>query len=165
MKADLGRLIILSLLLCFPGFALIAQTLQLSSATASPGGRVAIEISLQSPKGKGPVALQWETIIPTAELSLIDKDAAISPAAREAGKSVACAVKGRTDKTLTSVCILAGGQQQIQNGVVALLRLRVSPEAPTGPSRIRLEGGIAVVKDVTEFQMKPVETVVSIRAK
>ena len=110
----------LPLFAAFPGSMLFAQTLQLSSTAASQGTRVVVEISLKSPQGKEPAALQWEATIPTAELNLIDKEIAIGPAAKEAGKSVTCAVKGRTDKTLTSVCILAGGRQQIQNGVRAI---------------------------------------------
>jgi hypothetical protein len=126
---------------------------------------VVIEISLKSPQGQEPAALQWEATIPTAKLSLIDKEIAIGPAAKEAGKSVTCAVKGQTDKALTSVCILAGGRQQIQNGVIALLMLKVPQEAPIGPARIRVERAVAVSKDVTEVPIKPVETVVSVLGK
>jgi hypothetical protein len=168
MRTGLSRLsCFLWLLAPLPGSALFAQTLQLSSASAaaSRGARVVIEISLKSPQGKGPAALQWEATIPTTELSLIDKEIAIGPAAQQAGKSVSCAVKGRTDKTLTSVCILAGGQQQIQNGVIATLMLKVPQEAPVGPARIRVERAIAVSKDVTEVPIKPTETVVSIRER
>jgi len=144
---------------------LFAQTLQLSSTAASRGARLIIEISLKSPQGKEPAALQWEATIPTAELSLVDQQIAVGPAAKEAGKSVTCAVKGKPDKTLTSVCILAGGQQQIQNGVIALLMLKVPEGAPIGPARIQVEGAIAVSRDVIEVPMKPIETVVSIRGK
>jgi hypothetical protein len=163
---DLSRLLcFLSLFGSFPGLTLHAQTLRLSSPAVSRGAPVSIEISLKSPKGKRPTAVQWEAIISTSELSLIDKDMAIGPAAQEAGKSVACQVKAQNGRTLTFACILAGGQQQIQNGVIALLRLRVSPEAPIGPTRVRVERGIAVSRDLVEARMKPVETVVSIRAK
>jgi hypothetical protein len=154
----------LSLLAAIPASA-FAQTLQLSSAAASPGTRVVIEISLKSPQGKEPAALQWEATIPTAELSLIDKEIAIGPAAKEAGKSVTCAVKGKTDKALTSVCILAGGRQQIQNGVIALLMLKVPQEAPIGPARIRVERAVAVSRDVIEVPIKPIDTVVSVLGK
>jgi len=147
------------------GFPAPAQTLQLSSAAVPRGARVVIEISLKSPPGKEPAALQWEATIPTTELNLIDKEIAIGPAAKEAGKWVTCAVKGRTDKALTSVCILAGGREQIQNGVIALLMLKVPPEAPIGPARIRVERAIAVSKDVTEVPIKPTDTLVSVLRK
>jgi hypothetical protein len=166
MRTGFNRLLcFLALNACFPGSILFAQTLQLSSTEASQGTRLVVEISLKSPQGKEPAALQWEATIPTAELSLIDREIAIGPAAKEAGKSVTCAVKGKTGTTLTSVCILAGGRQQIQNGVIALLMLKVPQEAPIGPARIQVERAIAVSKDVTEVAMKPIETVVSIRGK
>jgi hypothetical protein len=152
---------LLSFLAAFPGSA-FAQTLQLSSAAASRGTRVVIEISLKSPQGKEPAALQWEATIPTPELSLIDKEIAIGPAAKEAGKLVTCAVKRKTDKALTSICILAGGRQQIRNGVIARLMLTVSKEAPIGPARIRVERAVAVSKDVAEVPIMPIDTVVSV---
>jgi hypothetical protein len=160
-----SRLCFLSMLAAFPASTLSAQSLHLSSAAASRGTRVVIEISLKSPQGKEPAALQWEAVIPTGELSLIDKEIAVGPAAKEAGKSVTCAVKGKTDKALTSVCILAGGRQEIQNGVIALLMLKVPQEAPVGPARIRVERAIAVSKDVTKFPIKPIDTVVSVLGK
>ena len=166
MRTGFSRLFcFLSLFAAFPASALFAQTLELSSAAASRGTRVVIEISLKSPQGKEPAALQWESTIPTAELSLIDNEIAVGPAAKEAGKSVTCAVKGKTDKTLTSVCILAGGGRQIQNGVIALLMLKVPQEAPIGPARIQVARAIAVSRDVTEVPIRPIETVVSIRGK
>jgi hypothetical protein len=164
MRTDFSRLLcFLTLFVSVPGLTLFAQALHLSSAAASRGALVEIQISLESPQGTGPAAVQWEAVIPTAQLSL--SDVALGPAAQKAGKSIACAVKGRVDKTLTSVCILAGGIQQIQNGPIALLRLRIPQDAPNGPARIRVERAIAVSKDVTEVPMKPVATVVSVRAK
>jgi hypothetical protein len=161
-----------SLLFCFlmlfaasSASTLFAQTLQLSSTEASRGTRLVVEISLKSPQGKEPAALQWEATIPTAELNFVDQEIAIGPAAKEAGKSITCAVKGKPDKTLTSVCILAGGQQPIQNGVIALLMLKVPEGAPIGPARIQVERAMAVSRDVTEVPIKPIETVVSIRLK
>ena len=166
MRTGLSRLFCsLSLLSAVPASTLFAQSLQLSSAAASRGKRVVIEISLKSPQGKEPAALQWEATIPTAELSLADQQVTVGPAGKQAGKSVTCAVKGKPDKTLTYICILAGGQQQIQNGVIALLMLKVPQEAPIGPARIQVERAIAVSRDVTEVPMNPIETVVSIRGK
>src|SRR2546425_3124994 len=63
------------------------QSLRLSSAAGSPGGRVAIELSLESPAGKEPAALQWETSVPAAKLSLMDENPLAGPAAQKAGKS------------------------------------------------------------------------------
>ena len=141
------------------------QSLALSSAAAARGGRVAIELSLQSPAGKEPAALQWEMSVPTAKLSLADENPVAGPAAQKAGKSLNCAVTKKTAQTYTSVCILAGGQKPIQNGVVALLRLRILPKATPGMVRIRVVGGTAVSSDVKSIPIAATETTVAIRAK
>jgi hypothetical protein len=152
----------LSLLASITVSPLVAQTLQLSSASASPGTGVVIEISLKSPQGKEPAALQWEATIPSSQLNLVDKQITAGPAAQEAGKSVACALKGRTDQTVTSVCILAGGQREIRDGVVATLILKVPQEAPIGPAWIRLERAIAVSAGATEVPIESVKSKISI---
>jgi hypothetical protein len=141
------------------------QSLGLSSAAASQGGRVAIELSLKSPAGKEPAALQWETSVPTAKLSLMDENLLVGPAAQEADKSLSCSVTKKTVEAYTSVCILAGGQKPIQNGVVALLRLRILPKATPGTARIRVVGGTAVSSNLKSIPIAPTETMVVIRAK
>jgi hypothetical protein len=166
MRIDLRWFVhALPLLVSSPGLTLPAQTLKLSAAEAARGARAAIEISLKAPKGKAPVALQWETVLPASDLSLIDNDVAIGPAAQQAGKSIACANKQKTGRTVTSLCILAGGREPIQNGVVARFKLTASENARIGRARIRVERGIAVSIDATEVPMPPVETSVSIHAK
>ena len=71
--------------------------------------------------------------------------------------------KEKTAETRTSVCILSGGQKLIQNGVIAILRLKVSPNRQTDPARIQVERAIAVSRDVKQVSLRPVETVVTIR--
>ena len=39
---------------------LVGQNVRVSSVSAAPGDKIAIEIALDSPSGKEPVALQWE---------------------------------------------------------------------------------------------------------
>jgi hypothetical protein len=151
--------------LVFPLWTLPAQTLQLSSAAASQGASVAIEVSLESSKGKEPLALQWETAIPSTQLSLIDNALLAGPAARASGKSVTCAVKAESRGTTTFVCVLAGGQEPIQNGVIAALRLGISPDARIGPARIRIANALAVSRAQKELPINATETVVSIRTK
>lgn len=150
-------------LLLIPQVAIFGQTLRLSPASGRQGERVAIEISLKSAPGKEPQVLQWETTIPAAQLSFVDDDMSAGPAAQAAGKSFACALKTNAAGTRTSLCILAGGLQQIQNGVVALLWLRILPQAPIGPVQVRTERGIAVMKGLKEVPLPPEETVVVVR--
>jgi hypothetical protein len=143
--------------------ALFGQSLHLSSASAERGDLVAIELSLESPAGKEPLALQWEIGIPVARMSLLDGKLLLRPTAEEAGKSLNCAVKEKTAETQTLKCILAGGQKPIPNGTIAMLKLRIAKNAPTGSARIRVQQGIAVSKDLKPVSLDAVETVVTIR--
>jgi len=155
---------IFSLFLLFPRTA-CGQILKLSSASARPGDWVSIEISINLPAGKEPPsALQWETVIPTAQLSFLEEGTRAGPAAQTAGKSVSCSVKTQAE-TNTSVCVLFGGQEPIRNGVVAILRLAVSAQAKTGNARVRLEHALAVSKNLARVELAPSETRVRIRTK
>jgi hypothetical protein len=144
-----------------------SQTLHLSSVTSARGQRATIDISLRSPVGKQPVALQWEASITAGQLSFVDGNLPPGPASQSAGKSLACTVKlARADAgdTFTSVCILSGGRAPISNGVVARLRLQISPAAQIGPAQIHLKG-IAVFQDFQEIPLKPVIGTIVVHSK
>ncbi|MGA1994466.1 MAG: hypothetical protein ABSH45_01695 [Bryobacteraceae bacterium] len=126
---------------------------------------MAVEISLQSPVGKEPSALQWEAAIPRPQLSFLDQIASAGQAAQAAGKSVSCAVKTKTSAVHTAVCILYGGREAIHNGVVAVLRLRVAPDAQPGPSRITIDHGLAVYKDLRQVSLDAAETIVKVNSQ
>src|SRR6266436_5902083 len=134
--------------LAFPPLALFGQSLHLSPTRASPGMQVSINVSLTSPGGKEPPsALQWETTIPIALMGFVDENLSPGPEAQAAGKSVSCRVRSKTATTQTSTCILYGGREPIRNGLVAVLRLKISPDASPGSARIRIDQAIAVLKD------------------
>jgi hypothetical protein len=141
-----------------------AQSLKLSRPSGRPGEPVVIEFSLKSPAGREPSALQWQIIIPSDQLTPLEEDI-LGAAARAAGKTMSCAVKEKTTAGYTSVCLLYGGQERIRNGVVAILRLRLSPDAKPGSLRIRVVEPVAVLPDAKRIPMDPVETVVTIHPK
>jgi len=144
--------------------SLFAQGLKVSSGSAARGGRVTLEISLDSSAGQEPVALQWEVNIPAGQLSFVDHNLLPGPAVRAADKFLACAVKlvrSKDGDGFTSVCIVAGGLKPITNGVVALLRLQVSPEARTGLQQVGVTG-FAVDKDTGKTPFKKVEATVRV---
>jgi len=150
-------------LLLFPPLALLGQNLQISSAKASRGERVTLQVSLTSPPGQAPVALQWETAFPADQLTPIDGGASLGPIARAAGKTVKCAPKPATGETSGSKCILIGGQQPIHNGVIVRLQFRVLPEAPKGTARVRIDQGMAVFKDLAQSPLNAADAVVRVR--
>jgi hypothetical protein len=141
-----------------------AQSLKLRGVIGRPGEPVLIEFSVKSPPGREPSALQWETIIPSDQLTPLEESVP-GPAARAAGKALSCAVKEKTAVDYTSVCLLYGGRERIRNGVVAVLRLRLSPDAKSGSFRIRVAESVAVLPDAKRIPMEGVETVVTVRSK
>lgn len=143
--------------------SLLGQNLRLSSAAASRGDQIGVELSLESPGGKEPLALQWETKIPIAQISLIDDKVLTGSTAAEAGKTLTCAVKEKTAETSILRCILAGGQKPIPDGAIAMFRLKISTNAKIGSSSIRVEQPIAVSKDLKQIPLDDVETIIVIR--
>ena len=156
---------ICSTLLLLPRTQAIAQSLRLSLGAGPPGGTAEIEIILHSPRGKEPAAVQWEASIPAGQLNFADTIASAGGAARAAGKSVNCAAKGESDDSRTALCILSGGEQPIQDGVIAVLRLAIHTRTHRGSYRVRIDHGLAVSKDLRQTVLNPVETLVVVRAR
>jgi hypothetical protein len=133
---------------------------------AMPAQQVSIDLTLISRPGQElPSTLQWEITTSTDQLTLIAEKPIPGPAAQTAGKSVSCRVTSKSGSTETSACMLYGGREPIPNGVVAVMRLSVAPDAQPGRSRIRLDKGLAVMKDLKKIPLKTAETVVTIRRK
>jgi len=151
------------LLAAFSPAALFGQSLELSSASALPGDRVTVKISVKSPPDKEPVALQWTTVISTGASGLEVDDLSAGPAAKSAGKMMSCTEPESDGGTHPIVCIMAGGLGPIEDGVVALLRFRVSPEAKAGATPLRIEDGLAISAGRQRISLPKVETSVAVR--
>ena len=63
------------------------------------------------------------------------------------------------------MCILAGGITSIANGVIATLNLRIAPDAKPGSFHIRLDQGLAILKDLQRIPIEATETEVTVLAK
>lgn len=143
---------------------LTGPTLRLSAVTGAPGELVEAEILLASPSGKEPLGLQWNILLPSSQLSLED-GIRLGPAAKDAGKSLRCSDKKTEGGTRTLICILSGGQKPIQNGAIALLKLRIPPAAKPGTAKVRIEHSLAVSKDLKGISVQVAEGDVVIRQK
>jgi hypothetical protein len=99
---------------------------------------------LDSPSGKEPLALQWEAAFPGEALKLDGTGPVAGAAAQAAGKSLTCAPKKTSPGLSKWVCILAGGQKPIGNGVVALLRFEVQAHAHAGSLPIVVDNVLGV---------------------
>ncbi len=153
---------LLALVLLASSRTLAAQSLSLSGAAATRGEEVALELSVDSPTGKEPLALQWDFSIPA---TLVMVSCAMPPGseAERVGKTLKCAAAGKGEGTTESRCILAGGDKPIPNGPVAMVRLKISKEASAGAMRIRVGQGTAVSRDLKQVPLGPVEATVTVR--
>src|SRR5215471_9786951 len=99
--------------------------LTLSSAMGSPGGSVTVNLSVSSPVGSSPAALQWTAAYPTG--SILSVSAVAGPAAIAAGKKLSCnAIPAAYACTLSAM-----NSTIIGNGIVASLTFNLSPSATT----------------------------------
>ena len=120
-----GRLLALAGTLLFIQAAhpLGAQTLSLSSGTASASGAVSLNLSFSS-SGPAIATLQWTLNFPAASVPTLT--AAAGPALTAAGKSLSC-TRGAGSYT----CIAYGlNAIAIGNGVVAVISATASQSAP-----------------------------------
>src|SRR5215471_9976190 len=102
-----------------------AQTssLTLSSGTTS-GGSITLSLSLTSPAGSEPSAIQWSLTYPAANITSIT--ASVGSAAAAAGKTVLCSpVAG------LYTCVVYGtNSDKIANGTVANVTVTMTAGAP-----------------------------------
>jgi hypothetical protein len=134
------------------------QSLRVSSVAGAPGETIAVEISLESPAGKAPAALKWETVFPAQLLQIDGNGPTPSGAARELGKSLTCA----PPKAYSYVCTLAGGEKPFGNGPIATFRFRIQPEAHFGEATLAVEHGEAVSGDAAQLTLTDAEGLVTI---
>ena len=117
-----------------------SDSLALSSAVVPPGGTAVLNLTLTSPAGYEPAALQWTfTYSPTDIVAL---SAAIGSTATAAGKSLSCEASAGT-----YTCMLTGlgpsglNANIIQNGTVAVVTATLSPASSA--TSINVTNGMA----------------------
>ncbi len=134
------------------------QSLRVSSIAGSPGETIAVEISLDAPAGKEPASLKWETVFPAQLLQAEGSGPSPGGVAKESGKSLTCA----TPKAYSYLCILAGGQRPVENGLIATFRFKIRGEARIGAATITVEHGEAVSADAAPLPLTDAEGLITI---
>lgn len=107
------------------GTVVYGQSLTLASTTASAGGTTPLNLSISSPAGSEPAAIQWTFSYPAASIASLN----VTPgaAATAAGKSVACA-----GSAAAYTCVVSGTNSGIiNNGVVAVVAATLTASATT----------------------------------
>ena len=132
-----------SLAFALAGLPVVGQALHVSSVSGSPAEKISVEIFLSSPVKESPDTLKWETIFPAQLLVVVGSPEAGS-AAKESGKSLTCELR----ETYSCVCILAGGQKPIANGLIARFAFEIRADAHPGTANIRISKVEAVTKEL-----------------
>lgn len=122
-----------------------------------------LQISIRSPAGKEPAALQWEITIPRDQLSFGEPIASPGNSVQADGKSVLCATRAQAATGPACVCVVSGGVSGIRNGLVAVLHLVVTNRASPGHARVAIRHAMAVFQDLTQDPIADVEAHVKIR--
>jgi len=145
--------------------SLKAQILLLPPSVVRHGTAGTLLLSLQSPPGKAPLALQWEITFPqNVKVDLADIIA--GSAAQSAEKFLTCrAFEKAKDSGEGSVyrCILAGGEKPIPNGPVAIVRYQIPAEIRQISGKVRVAKVLGVSADIKKIEMEGVEAAIVVK--
>ncbi len=141
-----------------------AQTLLIPPSMVARGGSGSLLLTIESPEGKAPLALQWEFTFPTA-VAVDLADIVAGSAAESAQKTLTCRVVRTKDQAQGSVygCILVGGKRAIPNGPIAVVRYRVSLETRQITERVRVGKALGVTADVKSVELESTEAAITVK--
>lgn len=143
-----GKRICANLCIALGSLSASGQALHVSSVSGSPGEKIGIEISLVSAAKESPDTLKWETIFPAQLLEVVSSPEAGS-AAKESGKSLTCTLR----ESYSYVCILAGGQKAIANGLIARFAFKIRADAHPATANIHINKVDAVTKELKSLKL------------
>ena len=142
---------------------LFAQSLQVPASSADRGAPGTFLITLKSPAGKSPVALQW-TLTAPAELMVETSDIRAGMAAESAEKFITCAVSKKPSPRSTAyICILAGGRKTIADGPIATVKYRIREGTHSGAVTVRVENVLGVSTETAKMNLDNVEGTITVR--
>jgi hypothetical protein len=122
-------------------------------------------VSIDSPLGKAPVALQWEFSVPPV-IVFSTADITIGQAAESARKSLTCATKANKpaiQRRISFACILAGGQAPITNGPIALVHYRAQWDVKGAQIRVAVENIFGASADLKLIPIPNVDEIIDLR--
>ena len=121
-------------------------------------------VTLASPSGKAPVALQWEFWVPPV-IAMNPTDISIGSAAESSGKTLTCATKTHDParrRGMRCTCILAGGDAPIQNGPIVVVQYRVQWDPKGAQVRVAADNVLGVSPSVQPIPIANVDGVIDI---
>lgn len=144
---------------------LTAQTLRVPPSRTDRKTPALFTVLIDSAPGKPVVALQWEISVPPA-VAIGKDDIAIGKAAESAGKLLTCAAKASKQSSKGEVryaCILAGGQNAILSGPIAVVHYRGQTDVHGAPIRVAIENVLGVSADLKRIEIPNVAAILEIR--
>jgi hypothetical protein len=138
--------------------------LRANPQVVSPGGTGSVSIELKSPAGRAPVALQWELQFPARQVQIEDTGWSAGPDAQTAGKQLVCIRQLRREPESYSYrCVLAGGQNALKDGVMAVVKFRIAQSASPGNAVLSLADVLGTSAKPEKIPVKSSDTVLTIR--
>ena len=128
------------------------------------GGSGSLLLTLESPAGKAPLALQWEFTFPP-NVVVDEPDIVAGSAAESAQKALTCRPVRTKDSGQGWVygCILAGGKKAIPNGPVAIVRYRVPPEIRQIAEKVRVAKAVGVTADLKSVELVSTQAAITVK--
>jgi hypothetical protein len=154
-----------------PGFIFIlasagvcAQTLLVPPSVVARGGSGSLLLTLKSPEGKAPLAMQWEFTFPPS-VAVDVADIVAGSAAESAQKVLTCRAVRTQDRAQGSVygCILAGGQKPIPNGPIATVRYQVPPETRQITEKVRVGKALGVTAELKSVELASTQAAITVK--
>ena len=143
--------------------AIYGQSLHVPPSTADRKSPGEFSMILESPAGKAPVAMQWELSVPPA-LAIEKDDISLGKAAETAKKSLTCAAtKSQISGGTQYVCILAGGQEPIGSGPIAMVRYRAQADVQGAPIRVAIQKVLGVSADLKKIEIPNAVAIIKIQ--
>jgi hypothetical protein len=143
---------------------LSGQSLAISRSSTDLKTPGMLVVTMSSPAGKAPVALQWDLWVPPV-IATSPADVTIGPAAAASGKFLTCAAKpyDRARRHgLRCVCILAGGEAPITDGPIAVIQYRAVWDPRGAEVRVALENILGVTENIVPIPIANVEGIIDI---
>jgi hypothetical protein len=141
-----------------------AQTLLIPPSMVTRGGSGSLLLTLESPEGKAPLALQWEFTFPP-NVAVDMADIVAGSAAESAQKTLTCRAVRTKEGSQGPVygCILAGGQKPLPNGPVSVVRYRVPPEVRQIAEKVRVGKAIGVTADLKSVELEGTQATITVK--
>jgi hypothetical protein len=140
-----------------------AQAVTVAPVVVDRGSANIFRLLLKPQRENPVVALQWELAAPRG-IQIDPAGAVPGTVSESAGKSISCS--NRTDPkdgTRICVCILVGGIQPIQEGVIAIVKFNAASDIPAGQAVVQLQKIEGVTADLKRVQIPGVPVVIKVQ--